>query len=356
MPLEEQPTNAFKSTDTNEVVNPFVPEEPEAQDTEQLRNNMSMYDSVVQLSEEGTEPSETYNNAMLQPASATKMKIVSEAEQRNLSAVDDAVSNILGNLGTEEAPVGDLAEVPTLSEEMRKQSQKPWAAQLAVVDSMDRYVGQDQEFKDKLALNMWFYDEHLAGLYDQIGLNFNTGADIAGLFLLSDESIDISRVVGSFFGSAEGWNRYIQAFQAMPAEEQAASFIWFKEAIHEATDENTIKTMLFLSQLLDPDSATEVNVTQALDKFGLATAIGAVGLKIAQMRKLSTMMKVADRVDNKDMVVKIAHAAAESEEAARALNLDRMDVSATASPFNMENLCSLVGMQLLIMYQTENFI
>ena len=164
-------------------------------------------------------------------------------------------------------------------------------------------------------------------------------------FLLSDMTLDLSRVVDSdYLGTPDSVVNFLNTWEGLDVSAKRRLYPSLKAAIHEATDENNIKTAINLMRFIDPESAeaikSELLIDQVLLGFDIATFGASILTRLAKLAKGSNIIKAAKTVDREDDAAKLNVAALidETGEAVDATKTTPEVATSNASAFKMEDI------------------
>lgn len=167
----------------------------------------------------------------------------------------------------------------------------------------------------------------------------------SGLFLLSDQGIDWSRVTNSsVLSSASSAEEFVQKFQSLPADVKERLWPEIKAAIHGATDENNIKTALALQALLDPSGAQDVSSEIGVSNIFLGIDIGTLGTamfaRLAKGIKSANIIKQMANAQQTERaaVINVGAAIDPTDNVLKNVGVARDVAAMNASPFKMADM------------------
>ena len=164
-------------------------------------------------------------------------------------------------------------------------------------------------------------------------------------FLLNDMTLDLSRVVGtSYLSTPDGVADFLNTWEGLDVSMKRRLYPELKKAIHEATDENNIKTALNLLRLIDPSSAEEIKSELTVDQVFLGLDVATFGASIlsrlARITKGANIIKATKQVDREDEAAKlnVMSMIDETGEAGKATKTDPITAQTNGTPFKMEDI------------------
>ena len=309
------------------------------------QDQLAVYKAVADAENFGKNPIETYNESMAVPSEVLKKQLASDYKQVSHDALSKIIEDVYNSNPGE---VGDVfVDANGIKGEIDSEADSPSGPEKYLVSTLSR-APEATDLQKRLA-NQAYYSRRIKELVsDQDWKDWAT--NVGGMLVLNDLSLDISRVAKgdadesawqSYFSSAENWSKFISAWHAMPPEQQRHDFDILVDLLQEATDENTLKTVGYLQELLDPTSQPSAQTWQALDKaFAGLDVVGAgglgVGLVMGRLAGPVRLAKVAKSLDNLEAGAKITEVAIADEKAAKAVGMTQTEAVATASPVKME--------------------
>lgn len=129
-------------------------------------------------------------------------------------------------------------------------------------------------------------------------------------FLLSDMTLDLSRVVGSdYLNTPDSVVDFLNTWEGLDVSAKRRLYPDLKAAIHEATDENNIKTAITLLRFVDPSTAEDIKSELTLDQILLGVDVATFGASIltrlAKVAKGSNIIKASKEVEREDDAAKL---------------------------------------------------
>ncbi len=247
----------------------FDPEmEAATPDNKRSLNRLIAMETINKVTE-GEEIDSAYQNISGLDSTDLLFKSAERVSEANKKALESFM-NVAPDVAIENADVLPEA-VAQLESDAQAISAPEEAFTLSILPSME-----DDEVRERVK-NKLTMSRVMGELTEDVGF-----WDYAGLFL-TDLSIDINRVTdGGLLSTGQDFKNFVFNFRSMPLDDQQRLFPQIVEELQEATDQNELKTNLFLLKMIDPEGEEDVKGELAMDKFFLALDAAGLGTLAAK--------------------------------------------------------------------------
>lgn len=310
----------------------------------QGHEDLAVYKAVTDSENFGADPIQAYSEGMAMPPE----QVFSELGAKYKQVTYDDLNQLIKDTYTNEPEYlpSDFEEARTIHGQVSADADSPSGPEKYLVSTLNRGTDND-ELTQRLA-NQAYFSRRIRSLVDEQDWKA-WASNIAGSLLLNDQSLDISKVAKgsadesawkSYFSSAENWSKFISAWHSMPPAQQKHDFDILVGLLTEATDNNQLKTVGFLTELLDPTSQPSVQTWQTLDKgFAAldATGVGVIASTVfGRFAAPVKLAKLAKKLDNLDAAAKLTEGAIVDGKIADAVGTSQVEAITSGLPLKAD--------------------
>ena len=256
------------------------------------------------------------------------------------SGIDNHLMDLLdqGNFDT-------ASEEVQIADELKQKNQDAVTTMSVEEAFVENTSTTFDEQRQKEAIYQAELFRHVTGLFEDQG-TVDQIVNWGGLLLLSDQTLDWSRVLGTnYMNTPSAVANFVKNWQALPPETKLNLLPQLKEDIYAATDKNNVKTAIALMDLLEREAPVDIESELRMDQAFMAldvTAIGGIVFnRLARLTKASSSVsKAARNAGNAEDAAKIELSALadESGEIAKATNVDKVTAASDGVGFKMEEI------------------
>ena len=301
------------------------------------------YEGLV-AADKGVDPIQTYNELQGLPSEA----LTEQARQKYLDDLDVGIQQVLEAQLATQPPDGfaqDLEDATDFDASARQKAGSSTIPERRAVENISRLTGPEADEIEKKIINQMHFRRRIGEILHNQGY-VDWAENLAGVLLLSDESLDTGRtaaggigridpeVLGAWLNSAGNWQKFVTGFAQLSADEQREDFESIVETLRDTTDENAIKMAIHLLDLVDPTGADKSQAWHALDKLGLVGTVAGIAGRIARIFKAADLAKVAEQLDNVDLAATTVRVASVDAKAADAVGTTRFEAAEKVMPFD----------------------
>lgn len=315
---------------TDELVNQFSSQQ------------LSTY-SAVSAAAKGEDPVQVYEASKSQ----TPEQLVIAARQKYNEDTNAGLASVLSADARTLQP-DDLAksvdDVGNYARQAEANAQSATVPERAMVEDVSRLMSDTADETEKKIIAQQYFKRRMGQILFSQGIG-DWVANVGGLLTMSDESLETGmtatgakwydpQIVTSWFNSADNWNKFVSAFASLTAEEQVKDFEAIASVMKDTHDNNAIKIMDHLSQLVDPSSVNSTLFWHTTDKLFLAGTVAHFAQAASKVLRSANLLDTMKKLDNATLAAKTASAAAKDSKVADAVGVTREAAAAEHVPFD----------------------